>query len=141
MTTIRENIVDDIMSSLAGTSGVGSRIYRDRVTALSRAELPAIVVETLSDTPQQNTSLPTLDWTMSVAVVVITRGDNPHELADPIIESMHARLVADLTLGGYAIDCQPGTVTCEASDGEQPTGVVSCEYVVRYRTSVADLSQ
>ena len=58
MTTLRENILDDIVSSLAGTTNVGTRIYRSRVVPLQRGESPALVVEAISDTPEQNTSLP-----------------------------------------------------------------------------------
>ena len=141
MTTVRENIIDDIISSLAGTANVSTRIYRSRVVPLTRGETPALVVEMVSDTPEQNTSLPKLDWTLTVRVVVITRGDKPDEIADPIIESLHPKLMADLTLGGYAIDVQPSTVSFEMMDADQPAGLVSCEYVIRYRTELADLTQ
>lgn len=141
MTTLRENILDDIVSSLSGTTNVSTRIYRSRVVPLARGESPAIVVEPVSDTPEQNTSLPTLDWTLVVRVSVIVRGDKPDEIADPIIESLHSKIMADLTLGGYAIDVQPGTVSFEMVDADQPAGVVSCEYLVRYRTRLADLTQ
>ena len=141
MTTLRENILDDIVSSLSGTTNVSTRIYRSRVVPLARGESPAIVVEPVSDTPEQSTSLPTLDWTLVVRVSVIVRGDKPDEVADPIIESLHSKIMADLTLGGYAIDVQPGTVSFEMVDADQPAGVVSCEYLVRYRTRLADLTQ
>ena len=107
MTTKREQILSAIATALATTAGVSGRVYRSRVTAMQRAESPAIVIEPISDTPTQNTSLPTLDWRMRVRVTVIVRGDVPDQLAYPIIESMHAKMVADLTLGGYAIDVQP----------------------------------
>ena len=140
MTTKRESILADIASSLAGTVQVGSRIYRSRVVPLSRGESPAIVVEPVSDTAQQNTSLPTLDWSLTVRVSVICRGAVPDQQADPIVEDMHSKIVADLTLGGYAIAVQPESVSFEMLDADQPAGVISCTYVVRYRTSVADLS-
>lgn len=140
MTTKRESILADIASSLAGTVQVGSRIYRSRVVPLSRGESPAIVVEPVSDTAEQNTSLPTLDWSLTVRVSVICRGAVPDQQADPIVEDMHSKIVADLTLGGYAIDVQPESVSFEMLDADQPAGVISCTYVVRYRTSVADLT-
>ena len=140
MTTKRESILADIASSLAGTVQVGSRIYRSRVVPLSRGESPAIVVEPVSDTAEQNTSLPTLDWSLTVRVSVICRGAVPDQQADPIVEDMHSKIVADLTLGGYAIDVQPESVSFEMLDADQPAGVISCTYVVRYRTSVSDLS-
>ena len=140
MTTKRESILADIASSLAGTVQVGSRIYRSRVVPLSRGESPAIVIEPVSDSAEQNTSLPTLDWSLTVRVSVIVRSDVPDQAADPIVEDMHSKIVADLTLNGYAIDVQPRSVSFEMIDADQPAGVISCTYVIRYRTSVADLS-
>jgi hypothetical protein len=140
MTTKREQILSAIATALATTAGVNGRVYRSRVTAMQRAESPAIVIEPISDTPTQNTSLPTLDWRMRVRVTVIVRGDVPDQLADPIIESMHAKMVADLTLGGYAIDVQPDEVTFNMFDSDQPAGVIFNDYIVQYRTSVASLA-
>ncbi len=140
MTTKRESILADIASSLAGTVQVGSRIYRSRVVPLARGESPAIVIEPISDTAEQVTALPTLDWSLTVRVSVIVRSAVPDQAADPIIEDMHSKIVSDLTLGGYAIDVQPQSVNFELVEADQPAGVISCDYVVRYRTSVSDLS-
>jgi len=125
MATKREQILAAVATALTGTTGVSNRIYRSRVTAMQRAESPAIIIEPISDTPSQNTSLPTLDWRFRVRIIVIVRGDVPDQLADPIIESMHAKMVADLTLGGLAIDVQPDEVSFNMVDGDQPAGVIS----------------
>ena len=140
MATKREQILTAITTALATTVGVNGRVYRSRVTAVQRAESPAIVVEPISDTPTQNTSLPTLDWRMRVRVSVIVRGDVPDQVADPVIESMHAKMVADLTLGGYAIDVQPDEVSFNLYDADQPAGVIFNDYIVQYRTTVASLA-
>jgi len=140
MTTKRESILTAIKTAVTGTVGVGARIYRSRVVPLARGESPAIVIEPINDSSVQNTSLPTLDWTLRVRVAVIVRADVPDQAADPIIEDMHSKIVSDLSLGGYAIDVQPESVSFELLDADQPAGVISCEYVVRYRTSVSDLS-
>lgn len=140
MTTKRESILAAIATALAGTVQVGTRIYRSRVEPLARGESPAIVIEPISDNAEQNTSLPTLDWSMTVRVAVIVRGLVPDQLADPIIEDMHSKIMADLTLGGYAIDVQPEGVNFEMLEADQPAGVISCNYLVRYRTSVTNLT-
>lgn len=140
MTTKREQVLSAIVAALAGTTGVSTRIYRSRVEPLARAESPAIVVEPVTDQAEQNTSLPTLDWSLLVRVAVIVRGNVPDQQADPIVESAHAKLMADLTLGGYAIDIQPQTVSFDMMEADQPAGVVSLDYLVRYRTNVADLT-
>lgn len=137
--TKREQILAAIRSQLTNTVGVGTRIYRSRVEPLSRGESPAIVIEPINDTAQQNTSLPTLDWSLTVRVAVIVRANVPDQAADPIVDDLHSKLMADLTLGGNAIDVQPLSVAFELVEADQPAGVISCTYLVRYRTSVTDL--
>ena len=141
MTTKRESILAAVKTALTGTAGVGTRIYRSRVEPFSRGESPAIVVEPISDTPAQNTSLPTLDWTLRIRVVVIERADVPDQAADDTIEDLHAKIMADLTLGGIAIDVQPAQTTFQLLEADEPAGVIFCEYEIRYRSEVADLSQ
>ena len=140
MTTRRETILAAIASTLAGTTGVSTRIYRSRVEPLTRGESPALVIEPISDTAEQLTSLPRLDWSLTVRIAVIVRGNIPDQVADATIESLHSKLMADLTLGGYAIDIQPQGVNFEMVEADQPAGVISCDYLVRYRTSVANLA-
>lgn len=140
MTTRRETVLAAMRTALTGTTGVSTRIYRSRVEPMARAESPAIVIEPVNDTAQQNTSLPTLDWSLTVRVSVIVRGAIPDQLADPTVESLHSKLMADLTLGGVAIDVQPQSVSFEMVEADQPAGVISCDYLVRYRTSVTNLA-
>jgi hypothetical protein len=35
---------------------------------------------------------------------------------------------------------QPGTVSFEMIDADQPAGVISCDYLVKYRTEIDDLT-
>ena len=141
MTTKRESILAAVKTALTGTAGVGTRIYRSRVEPLSRSESPALVIEPISDSPQQNTSLPTLDWTLRIRVIVIERASVPDQAADDTIEDMHSKLMSDLTLGGKAIDIQPAQTSFELLEADQPAGVIFCEYDIRYRSQVGDLAQ
>lgn len=136
----REQILAAIKTALNGTTGVGSRIYRSRVEPLARQESPAIIVEPLKDRCEQNTSLPTLDWSLLVRVAVIIRANVPDQAADPTVESLHEKVMADLTLGGLAIDVQPVQVEFQAVEADVPAGVVICDYLVKYRTSVTNLA-
>lgn len=141
MTTKRENILATIKTTLADTTGVDTRIYRSRVEPLSRDESPAIVIEPISDDADQNTSMPTLDWTLRIRVSVIERATIPDQAADDTIESLHSKIMSDLTVGGYAIDVQPVRTEFEFIEADQPLGIISNEYEIRYRTKVADLTQ
>lgn len=140
MTTKREQILSAIAATLSATAGVSSRIYRSRVEPLTRAESPALIVEPVSDVTAQNTSLPTLDHTLSVRVVLIIRAAVPDQAADPIIESLHSALMADLSLGGLCIDIQPTSTEFTLEAADTPVGVIFCNFRVLYRTQVASLS-
>lgn len=140
MTTKREQILSALHTALAGTTGVDTRIYRSRVEPLTRAESPALVIEPDTDTPTQNTSLPTLDHSLNVRIVIIIRATVPDQAADPIIESLHAKLMADLNLGGLTIDIQPGPTKFTLEAADTPVGVIYCTYRVLYRTSVSSLA-
>lgn len=140
MSTRRETILAAIRMALTGTVQVGTRIYRSRVEPMARAESPAIVIEPVNDTAEQNTSLPKLDWSLTVRISVIVRGTVPDQLADPVVEDMHSKLMADLTLGGVAMDIRPQSVNFEMVDADQPAGVISCDYLIRYRTANANLA-
>ena len=141
MTTKREQILARLLITLANTTGVSTRIYRSRVVPLTRGESPALVLEPVSDTVEQNTSLPTLDHTLTVKISVIVRGDIPDNVADPTVESLHAKIMSDLTVNNLAIDVQPSDTSFELLDADQPGGVISCDYLVRYRTEINDLTQ
>lgn len=140
MTTKRESILADIASSLAGTVQVGSRIYRSRVEPLARGESPAIVVEPGGDDPEFSVRLDRLDWSLTVRISIIVRSAIPDQAADPIVEDVHSKIMNDYTAGGYAIDIEPGTVNFELVEADQPAGVISMLYRVRYRTTLGDLS-
>ena len=141
MTTKREQIMARLLTTLANTTGVSTRIYRSRVVPLTRGESPALVLEPVSDTVEQNTSLPTLDHSLTVRVSVIVRGDVPDNVADATVESLHSKVMADLTVNSLAIDVQPSDTSFELLDADQPGGVIGVEYIVRYRTEIDDLTQ
>ena len=141
MTTKREQIMARLLTTLANTTGVSTRIYRSRVVPLTRGESPALVLEPVSDTVEQNTSLPTLDHFLTVRISVIVRGDVPDNVADATVESLHSKVMADLTVNNLAIDVQPSDTSFELLNADQPGGVIDIEYIVLYRSQVADLTQ
>lgn len=139
MTTKRETILVAISTALAGTTGVGTRIYRSRVEPLARAESPAIVVQPLSDEADPAV-VPKLDWRLVVRIAVIVRGTVPDQIADPIVEDVHRKLASSATLTGLTVAIIPISVAFDSIEADQPTGVVSLDYSIRYRTQAADLS-
>ena len=140
MASKREQILAAVAATLAGTTGVSTRIYRSRVEAFARNEAPALVIEAGTDTAAEElVSTCKIDWRMPVLVAVYTRGAVPDQLADPIIISLHSKLMADRTLGGLVMDIWPGTVDPQLEKADQPALWTVCTYNVRYRTSVTSL--
>lgn len=139
MTTKREQILSAITSSLAGTAGVGSRIYRSRVEAFARDEAPAIVVEPDTDNAQTYSDCK-LDWTLTVLVAIHTRGSIPDQLADPIAIDVHSKLMADRSLGGLVIDIMPGQVSWQRDKADLTSLWMVNPFQIRYRTAASDLT-
>lgn len=128
-----------LKTALDGTTQVGSRIYRSRVAALARAECPAVSVEPLQDTPTNNV-LPKLDHLLIVQIAVFVRGSMPDQLADPIIDDIHKKLIGNAPLNALLTGLEPGPTNWLLLDGDQDIGVITLDYEVRYRTTFADLS-
>lgn len=139
MSSKREQILAAITTTLAGTAGVGSRIYRSRVEAFARNEAPAIVVEGGREIAQV-VSTCKLDWSMDVLVAIYARGIIPDQMADPIRVSAHTKLMADRSIGGLAMDIVPTSVDPQLEAADQPAIWMVCTYQVRYRTAVEDLT-
>ena len=141
MSTKREQILAAIKATLAGTTGVGTRIYRSRQEAFSRQEAPAIVIAPAPDNATiEPVSTCRLDWTLNVQIAVYARGNVPDQAADPVVQSMHSLLMADRTLGGLVMDIYPASVDPQFDAGDLATAWIVCSYVVHYRTTIVDLS-
>tara|TARA_Y100001935_G_C17231038_1_gene470435 strand:+ start:495 stop:920 length:426 start_codon:yes stop_codon:yes gene_type:complete len=141
MATKREQILEKIKSNLAGTVGVGTRIYRSRVEALTRSETPAIIIEPISDTPSDTQNFNNIvNHELKVNISVVVRGSIPDKIADPTIESLHTKVLDDPSLGGIAIDIRPSTTSFEILEADQPAGVISCEFDIDYRTNYNSLT-
>ena len=128
MASKREQIIAALKTTLAGTTGVSTRIYRSRIEPITNGESPAIVIEPVTDEPSINsTSYLKIDWTLRIRIVVIVRGTIPDNVGDP-------------TVGGLAKDIRPATQTFEVLDADQPAGLITCEFEIDYRTSYNSLS-
>lgn len=141
MTSKREQILAAAHAVLAGTADVGTRIFRSRIEAFQRAEAPAIVVEPgVDEASAPSASNCWIDWNLTLVVAVVTRGHVPEQLADPIVRDVHAKLMADRSLGGVATDVWPIAVEPTFEKADRPALWTVLTYKVRYRTSPSDLS-
>ena len=138
--SIRERILERIRTvTLPGTVQVGQRIYRSRAQAYSRSEAPAITISPGEDNPVNaprtiGASLGRLDQALPVLIEIYVRGDVPDQLADPIGVDVHARMMADRTMGGLAHDVQPDGFRPEYEQADASAGWMQYRFLIRYRT-------
>ena len=127
------------MTALTGTAAVGTRIYRNRSEPLARNETPALMVTSEMDTPEEEV-LGIHTRTLDLILSVFVRGNSPEGLADPVVESMHSKIMADHTLGGLALDINAGPTKFDFMEADMPAGIVSSRYTITYRTQVNSLT-
>lgn len=139
MATKRESILSAAVTALAGTSGVGTRIYRSRVVALARSEHPALVVEPVQDTADRP-NLQKIDWTLLFQVTAYVRSDTPDNAADAIIQDVHSKIMNNATLNGYIMDIVPSSVAWGLHEADQPLGVIQMQFTAQYQTNALDIT-
>jgi hypothetical protein len=137
--TVREEILFAMVTLLTDAVAVTPPVFRSRTDPISRGQSPAIVISPVSDQAQQ-VSVPYLDWSLIVHVIVYTRGDAPDTLADPIIVAINSTLLADMTLGGLAMTILPVSTHFAFSDTDAQLCAATCEYKIEYRTNEVDLT-
>lgn len=136
--TRRELILSRIKSNLDAISG--ATVYRSRVEPLARGEVPAIVVEPVNDQPNDTNFYDQIDWSMRVRVTTLVRAAVPDDSSDTYSQQVHSLLMADQTVNGYALDLTPDRTDFELYEADIPLGVVTQDFIVRYRTSRTDLT-
>jgi hypothetical protein len=140
--SIRETILKEFCLRVETAIGI-LKAHRSRTEMLQQAEMPAAIIQALTETPTQNTSACKIDKKLLVAVLVFVHGEITDEIADPIITEIHKRLMptvngfVDMTLGGL-----PGVQDVrEAGINFKPDavdGIAAMTYEVAFRHSIGD---
>lgn len=126
----RENVLQAIVAAL---TTVTPSVYRSRVVALTRGELPAVVVTPESeDTEQLARALTSRQLTIKVAIHA--RGDIPDQAVDTLAGNLHAALLADDTLGGKCARIVESGTSWEFSDADGTALEMTISYTATYST-------
>lgn len=136
--TRRELILARIASNLSSITG--ATVYRSRVEPLARGEVPAVIVEPINDQPIDTNFYDKLDWTMRVRVTTLVRAAIPDDDSDAYTQQVHSKLMADQTVNGYALDLTPDRTDFSLYEADVPLGIISQDFLVRYRTSRTSLT-
>ena len=136
--TRRELILARMKSNL--DSITGATVYRSRVEPLARGEVPAVIVEPVNDQPNDTNFFDKIDWTMRVRITTLVRASVPDDTSDTYTQQVHSLLMADQTVNSYALDLTPDRTEFSLYEADVPLGVISMDYLVRYRSSRTDLT-
>jgi len=143
MSHVRQQIRDDIVTTLTGLTTTGSNVFRSRIFPLEQTNLPALCIYTKSETSEYDTiGLPrSVNRILDVAVEAYVKGvSNYDNTLDTIAVEMEEAIAADITLGGLAKDAQITAFEADfAGDGEQPVAVGRFTITVEYRTVENDV--
>ena len=143
MSHVRQQIRDDIVTTLTGLATTGSNVFRSRIFPLEQTNLPALVIYSKSETSEYDTiGLPrSVNRVLDVAVEAYVKGvSNYDNTLDTIAVEVEEAIAADVTLGGVAKDAQITAFEADfAGDGEQPVAVGRFTVTVEYRTVENDV--
>lgn len=143
MSHVRQQIRDDIVTTLTGLTTTGSNVFRSRIFPLEETNLPALCVYTKSETSEYDTiGLPrSVNRVLDVAVEAYVKGvSNYDNTLDTIAVEVEEAIAADVTLGNLAKDAQITAFEADfAGDGEQPVAVGRFTVTVEYRTVENDV--
>ena len=136
--TRRELILARMKTNLDAITN--ATVYRSRVEPLARGETPAIIIEPVEDNPTSTNFFDKLDWSMRVRVSTIVRAAVPDDDSDTYTQQVHLRLIADPTINSFALDLTPDRTDFSLVEADIPLGIISQDFIVRYRTSRSDLT-
>ena len=147
MSHVRKQIRDQFVTVLtAGVTLVSNRVYATRVYPLTQAKLPAITVTIGSESSGLMTMGATmgsksLDRTVDIAVSVYENATASLDSAiDAIAVQIEEAIGADFTLGGIAKESVLTSTSIDFSgETEQPVGIATLTFSVRYVTSLTDV--
>ena len=143
MSHVRQQIRDDIVTTLTGLTTTGSNVFRSRIFPLEQTKLPALCIYSKSEASEYDTiGLPrSVNRVLDVAVEAYVKGvSNYDNTLDTIAVEVEEAIAADVTLGGLAKDAQITAFEADfAGDGEQPVAVGRFTVTVEYRTVENDV--
>lgn len=126
----RENVLQAIVTTLLT---VTSAVYRSRVVALTRGELPAVVVSPESEDTEQ-LARERMSRRLAVNVAIHARGDIPDQAVDTLAVNLHAALLADDTLGGKCARIFEGGTNWQFNEADGTALEMTISYNVVFST-------
>lgn len=136
MTTKAEQITDAIFAILeAEPILVDGNVWRSRLRPIKTGTDFAIVLRGGPDIRGSETTLNRHSRELNLTVEVYARGDVPDQLADPKVELVIDRVLADRTLAGLCDDIQIGNKVPSWETRDTELVVIDLQVIVDYEQS------
>lgn len=140
MASFREQILARMQAALlAGSTGAGSNIFRDRETAITRAVSPAIVLMPQTEDAEEFGQA-AQHLRFMVAVEIFVRGDPWSQLADPIAVAVQQIFMSDAPLAALVSRLRYRSATWNGEEADHTAGVLVASYEVHYLAKATDPS-
>lgn len=137
--SVRETLLAAVAALLTNTTPAGANVFRSRVVALTRNELPAIVVKPKAETVDNETRKLAFR-NLGIEIEVHVRGDIPDQQADATLVAIHAALMADRTLAGKCAYILETETQWDFADADQSAGMIVMSYDITYVTTFNSLA-
>lgn len=143
--TVREAILQYVFGLVERIPIQNVTAYRSREEAVARSEGIAVLVQPKDERKTQMGGVQTgrgiVMRDFAFTVNVLTRGDVPDQIADPVAEAMHKLIFADRTFGNLVSVLTEGDSEWSIDEADAAAGELMNEYIARYQTTADDLSQ
>lgn len=139
MSHIRQQIREQVGTTLTGLTTTGSNVFESRVYPLSDASLPALIIYSKAETSSISTMGTGLgiDRTMTLTIEAYVKANLTFDdTIDTICAEVEVAMGTDPKLNGKVrFSYLESTDIDYDGDGENPIGYATMNYVVEYRTA------
>lgn len=139
MTSIQEQIQDQMLAVLLNATTAGASVSRSKETFLSRQSVRSIGIF-----PGQETDRAISDRSdeheLIINIEIFGRGDPWYSVADPVAVEAHRLLLNDAALLALITRIRRISRTPTDEDGDQTAGMYQMEYRITYLTKSSDIA-
>jgi hypothetical protein len=136
---VRQQIREQVGTTLTGLTTTGSRVYQSRVYPLQVDLSPTLLIYTKSEVSEPIVigSARTTERILTLAVEGYVKATtNSDDTVDTIAKEVETALATDTTLNGLAKDCYLESTEIDYNgEGELPVAVITLNFNVSYMTA------
>ena len=134
---VRQQIRERIATTVSGLSTTGSRVYQSRIYPLATADLPGLLIYSISEDSEIDMMGSGMNRNLSISIEGYVRSATElDDKIDDICKEVEVAMAGDVTLNNLAKNSFLGNTNISYSaDGDQPMGGVTLTYLVQYRTA------